>query len=379
MTAKSEKDMDIITEINKTDIGNIDTENSIEIDENITEGGGNNDANNLEMARINQENNHYEHIQSNSANIDKKVGKRTLIICIILVCVLLVYSVIISTIALIIALKNGSSTQSLCDCTLNSLAQNTAAESVANSTFCDILGYCMDTKVSDNPSIGLTVIPTDVPSNNPSNNPTIKPSQAPSMQVIQPTMFPSLNPSNSPSMQPTYFDGYFIGDFKFSLKNSDHGFWKLCNGDLLQINGIYQSLFNEIGFSFGIYNDTNLNVTYFQLPNVSNSVLGVAGTNHLIGDYIGSETITLTDIELPSHRHFTNAGGQCTSSEVSGEQSVARYCPSNTPTAETYRLGGHTATANTGPSSFSGSGGAFSLMQPTVFIGNLFIHSGVAL
>eukprot|EP01084_Bolivina_argentea_P289027 496208_1 len=154
---------------------------------------------------------------------------------------------------------------------------------------------------SSSPSKYPSINPTNSPSNDPSQNPTDSPSNDPSQNPSSsPSKYPSINPSNSPSNDPsqipssspsklpTYFDGYFIGDYKFSLKNSDHGFWKICNGDHLENDGIYAQLFMEIGYSFGRYTDPVSNQSYFQLPNVTDSIVGSVGSNHLIGDFVGS-------------------------------------------------------------------------------------------
>ncbi len=37
---------------------------------------------------------------------------------------------------------------------------------------------------------------------------------------------------------------------------------------------------------------------------MTDSVVGVSGNSHLIGDTIGDESISLTDNELPYHRHY---------------------------------------------------------------------------
>eukprot|EP01083_Nonionella_stella_P069982 186943_1 len=70
-----------------------------------------------------------------------------------------------------------------------------------------------------------------------------------------------------------------IGDLKLSLQTNNHGHWALCDGTLLPIDG------------------------YFQLPNTTDSVLGIGGKTHPIGETIGKEEVVLTNNQLPKHTH----------------------------------------------------------------------------
>eukprot|EP01083_Nonionella_stella_P121526 365175_1 len=99
------------------------------------------------------------------------------------------------------------------------------------------------------PSLDPTVAPTLRPSTGPTKQPTIVPSFAPTKGA---TAHPSLAPSDYPSQSPTYFDGYFVGDYKFSFRNTNHGFWLLCHGQWLDITQ-YSLLYDVIGSQFGHY------------------------------------------------------------------------------------------------------------------------------
>ena len=73
-------------------------------------------------------------------------------------------------------------------------------------------------------------------------------------------------------------------------------------------------LFDIIGYQFGQYYDTNNNIAYFKLPDATNSVIGIAGNHHIIGDSMGNETIMLTTNELPSHSRSVTGSGYAASS-----------------------------------------------------------------
>eukprot|EP01083_Nonionella_stella_P117793 351394_1 len=151
---------------------------------------------------------------------------------------------------------------------------------------------------SSNPSFDETVAPsrppssspTIPPSRNPSSEPTVAPSRIPSSYPsIGPTAPPSLAPSDSPSQSPTYFDGYFVGDYKYSFRNESHGFWLLCHGQWLDITR-YPSLYDVMAYQFGHYYDSNTNISYFRVPDARDTVMGVVGSVHPMGQRIGNET-----------------------------------------------------------------------------------------
>eukprot|EP01084_Bolivina_argentea_P109508 195770_1 len=203
------------------------------------------DGNDTEMAGMKQK--QQGHGRSFSVE-DIKGPSKTIMI---LVYVLLAYSVIISTVALIMVImaegNSGGSSES-CDCTVNSLAAKTELTSngVGDSGFCPIVAYCMDTTdttQSNEPSLS----PSNRPTKTPSSNPIVSPSKNPS---TLPSNYPTNTPVASPTFAPVYYDGYFIGDFKMSLQTGDHAFWKLCDGRLFENDGVYSALFAAIGYKF---------------------------------------------------------------------------------------------------------------------------------
>jgi microcystin-dependent protein len=107
-----------------------------------------------------------------------------------------------------------------------------------------------------------------------------------------------------------------VGDLKMSLVGVDHVGWLFCDGRRLPI-AAFQQLFDVVGYSFG----TDVSEGYFLLPNPQGRVLGMVGqtagtSNWAMGDVSGSETHTLTIAELPAHNHDISGGSLNTDNSV---------------------------------------------------------------
>lgn len=149
-----------------------------------------------------------------------------------------------------------------------------------------------------------------------------------------------------------------VGDIKHSMQSDDHNGWMICNGRSLS-RADYPELFAVIGTSFGS-NDSST----FNLPDARGRVIGTIGTgsglsSRTLGQAVGSESHTLTVNELPAHSHtYTRQNGVQTIAAASGGATTAADEP--------------TVTDNT---SSVGGGQSFSVMQPTLFMGNVFVFS----
>ena len=195
-----------------------------------------------------------------------------------------------------------------------------------------------------------------------------------------------------------------VGDVKYSVRNTDHNGWLCCDGRSLSRTE-YASLFAIIGTSFGSASGST-----FNLPNCRGKVLGSVGqdlghslTERDLGDYAGSETHTLTTAQMPSHNHtgttssngdhthtitdpgHTHQWNNGTEGDDSGHGgsygeytlipgSVNNVIASSTTGISVNSSGAHTHTFTT---SSEGGGNSFSIMQPTLFIGNVFMFSGL--
>lgn len=165
-----------------------------------------------------------------------------------------------------------------------------------------------------------------------------------------------------------YYSLPHVGDYKFSARTEDFHSWLKCDGRVLSVQQ-YPTLYEVIGTSFG---DDGPNT--FCLPDVRGRVPGSVGessaataTNHVLGQNIGEERVQLQVSEMPSHNHtgLTGAAGYDTS-----VQSIAAVGGGSTTAEDNVNSHQHTIPSQGGDQ-------AHQNMQPTLFIGSMFIFSGV--
>lgn len=163
-----------------------------------------------------------------------------------------------------------------------------------------------------------------------------------------------------------------VGDLKFSAHSTDHNGWLICDGrSLSRID--YQELYNVIGISFGA-NDANT----FKIPDMRGRVAGGIGdgpttTNRPLGTAVGEEEHTLTVDEMPSHNHTITDSGHTHTLPVS---SIDLAVGLGGPSDDVGQGGGYnTGSSTTGITiNNTGDGNPHNNMQPTLFIGNMFIY-----
>jgi microcystin-dependent protein len=77
--------------------------------------------------------------------------------------------------------------------------------------------------------------------------------------------------------------------------------WAMCNGQLLPINQ-NQALFSLLGTTFGGDGQTN-----FALPDLRGQTPIHVGQGHVLGEKGGSQSVTLSISQLPTHLPSMNA------------------------------------------------------------------------
>ena len=172
-----------------------------------------------------------------------------------------------------------------------------------------------------------------------------------------------------------------VGDTKMSAVAIDHIGWLKCDGRLLNVTDYY-FLWEAIGYSFGGSG------SQFYLPDPAGRVIGTIGTSventWNMGDLSGEENHTLTINEMPTHNHtgttdlsgvhhhgYSLVDGSLTDIAIVTGGSAYNSINNNGTSTTDAGLHAHTfTTANTGGSN------AHNNMQPTLFMGNMFIYSG---
>ena len=107
----------------------------------------------------------------------------------------------------------------------------------------------------------------------------------------------------------------FVGEIRLVGFTFAPSGWALCNGQAMPI-AEYEALFNLIGTTYG-----GDGVNTFNLPNLQSRVpfhMGAnsMGDNFIIGQIAGSESVTLTTLQIPAHSH-TLAANSGTGSQPS--------------------------------------------------------------
>jgi microcystin-dependent protein len=185
-----------------------------------------------------------------------------------------------------------------------------------------------------------------------------------------------------------------VGDTKLSLVGSDHMGWLICDGRTLNVKDFYY-LYQVIGTTYGTTASTT-----FKLPDPAGRVLGVIGsgvglTTRAAGSNVGAETHTLSIAEMPTHNHPGSSNMNSTTgvydsghahSYVNQPNSTGVTGVTTTQVADdnnqNQTTGSNTANivdpSHTHTLVMSNQGGSnpHNNMQPTLFVGNMFIYCG---
>lgn len=164
-----------------------------------------------------------------------------------------------------------------------------------------------------------------------------------------------------------------VGDLKFSVQNHDHHGWLICDGRSFPISE-YPELYAVIGTSFG-----SNTVGSFKIPDMRGRVAGGIGdgpytTNRPLGTAVGEEEHTLTIGEMPTHNHgIIDPGHSHSYTKNTNDQDV--LAGSTETAADQFDIGATTDISTTGITTVTaGNSLPHNNMQPTLFIGNMFIY-----
>lgn len=159
-----------------------------------------------------------------------------------------------------------------------------------------------------------------------------------------------------------------VGDYKYSAIATDHGGWLLCDGRNVSTT-TYSGLLNAISTAFGASPPAGT----FYLPDARGGIVGATGQRTGTSSWsMGNkpepieETHLMTINEMPSHTHATRS--TFSSSFGLSETRANNFGAGNSQQADD---------SWARPTKATGGDARFNIMQPTLFIGNLFIYAGV--
>ena len=93
----------------------------------------------------------------------------------------------------------------------------------------------------------------------------------------------------------------YVGEIRMFAGNFAPAGWALCQGQLVPISE-NETLFNLVGTTYG-----GDGINTFALPNLQSRVPIHVGPGFILGQAAGSETVTLTTQQIPSHGHVPQA------------------------------------------------------------------------
>jgi microcystin-dependent protein len=149
----------------------------------------------------------------------------------------------------------------------------------------------------------------------------------------------------------------FIAEIRIFAGNFAPRGWAFCNGQLLQI-AQNTALFSLIGTTYGGDGRTTT-----ALPNLEGRApmhpgRGPGLTARRLGERVGSETVTLTAAQMPSHTHSMKGLGPANTNSPSGAS------PATNPTMQQYHAATNLLNAASTAVTSTGGGQPHNNMQP---------------
>jgi microcystin-dependent protein len=100
----------------------------------------------------------------------------------------------------------------------------------------------------------------------------------------------------------------YVGEIRMFAGNFAPAGWMFCDGSILPISQ-YDILFALIGTTYGGDGQST-----FALPDLRGRIPVHAGSNFVLGQRAGEESVTLTQAQLPAHTHTMAASANAASS-----------------------------------------------------------------
>ena len=154
--------------------------------------------------------------------------------------------------------------------------------------------------------------------------------------------------------------------------------WALCNGQILSI-AQNTALFSLLGTTFGGNGQTT-----FALPDLRGRVpihpgQGPGLSSYSLGQQAGTESITLTQNNLPPHSHIlnANAGGKANIANPTGNFLGVGNVPSSGENINMYNTAAGANALNPGSITGGGNSNPFSIIQPYLCVNFIICLEGI--
>lgn len=109
----------------------------------------------------------------------------------------------------------------------------------------------------------------------------------------------------------------YLGEIRLFAGNFAPQDWHFCDGSVLNIIG-NEPLFSLLGTVYGGNGTTTFGLPDFRGRVGVNQGQGQGLTNRVVGQYGGSETVTLTEAAMPAHTHPLNTAGATATTGTAG-------------------------------------------------------------
>jgi microcystin-dependent protein len=170
----------------------------------------------------------------------------------------------------------------------------------------------------------------------------------------------------------------FLGEIKIISWGFNPKGWAYCNGQLLPINQ-NQALFSLLGTQYG--GDGRVN---FALPDTrGRAAMHMGGAHSVIGERGGTETVSLTAAQTPSHIHFLQ-GVAAQASLVGGAvpaatKSLGQAVAASNPVSDVLLYGTGAPNVPMSPASvtMTGQGQPHENRQPYLVLAHIIALQGV--
>lgn len=172
---------------------------------------------------------------------------------------------------------------------------------------------------------------------------------------------------------------WFLGEIRLFSMAWNPEDWLLCDGSIQQI-AINQALYSLLGTAYG-----GNGTTTFALPDLRGRT--IAGTSmsdpaFLRGKTGGSETVPLTQAQIPQHQHvFMAAASAGTVTAIASGVTIATVSPSTpvpqAPAIFTNQVSSPKTKLNSGTIGVTGSAVGHPNMQPSLVLNYCIARSGV--